>query len=299
MAKILITGGTGLVGTHLSKLLTNNGHEVVHLSRSSHSDAPYKTYLWNVKAQAIDEEAFDGVHYIIHLAGAGLADEPWTDARKQIILDSRVDSIKLLHHYVEKLDLQLHAFISASAIGYYGLDTGATPLDETTPAGNDFLADVVKKWEAEADTFKPRTKVAKVRIGVILSEKGGALVQMARPVKLWAGAPLGNGKQYMSWIHIDDLCGIFAYIMKNNLEGIYNAAAPNPVTNEELTKSMAKTLKKPLILPKVPAFAMKIILGEMAQMVLGGNFVLSDKIREEGFEFKYTFVDQAVKSLLG
>ena len=298
MAKILITGGTGLVGNHLSKILSNSGHEVRHLSRTPDPDPEFPTFEWNLKENFLDPKAIDGINHIIHLAGAGVADKRWTDDRKQIIIDSRVDSIKLLYSEVKKANIQLESFISASAIGYYGMDTGESHLDEDSSPGQDFLTEVVKKWEAEADTFADLTKVAKVRIGVVLSDEGGAMVEIAKPIKLFAGAPLGSGKQYMSWIHLEDLCQVFAHVLENNLEGTYNATAPNPVTNEALTKTLAKALNKPLFLPNVPGFMMKLILGEMAQMILGGNYVLSDKIQSTGFKFKFTEVEAAVKDLV-
>lgn len=298
MAKILITGGSGLVGSQLSHLLSTSGHQVVHLSRTKEPNGTYPTFVWDLSDKSIEEEAFEGVNHIIHLAGAGIADKKWTPERKNVIIDSRVDSIKLLHHYVQKLNIELTSFISASAIGYYGMDTGSDQLMEASDTGNDFLAYVVRLWETEADTFQSMTKVAKVRVGVVLSADGGAMKELSRPVRLLAGAPLGSGKQYMSWIHIDDLCRIFQFVLEQELSGTYNATAPNPVTNEALTKSLASALKKPLILPNVPAFVMKLLLGEMSGMVLGGNYVRADKIQNEGFKFKYTNVDLAIKSLL-
>lgn len=299
MAKILITGGSGLVGSNLSDLLAKNGHEVRHLSRSTSPNAKYKTYRWNLKEASIDEEVFDGLDHIVHLAGAGVADERWTRERKKVILDSRVDGIKLLHHYATKLNLQLKSFVSASAIGYYGADRGVEPLEEDAEPGSDFLAEVVKQWEAEADTFRQITKVSKIRIGVVLSEKGGAMVEILKPIRMYAGAPLGSGRQLMSWIHINDLSQIFRFVIEKELAEVYNAAAPNPVTNQELTKALAAAVKKPLILPNVPAFAMKLILGEMAQIVLGGSHISSDKIQSAGFKFRFTKIEEAVKNLIG
>ena len=299
MAKIVITGGTGLVGSYLSKMLSKNNHEVVHLSRTPDSSAHYPTFEWNIGKKYIDPNALDGADFVIHLAGAGVADKRWTKQRKKVIIDSRVESIKLLKSQIEKQQVKLKSFISASAIGYYGMDTGAAELTEESKPGNDYLAHVVKLWEAEADTLAEFTSVAKVRVGVVLAKEGGALKEIAKPVKLFAGAPLGSGDQYMSWIHIYDLCAIFRHVLENKLEGTYNATAPNPVTNEALTKSLAKALKRPLILPNVPAFVMKSMLGEMAQMVLGGNYVLSDKIQSTGFTYKFTQVDAAVKDILG
>jgi uncharacterized protein (TIGR01777 family) len=297
MAKILITGGSGLVGTQLSEQLTKDGHEVSHLSRTI-GGSNYPTFKWDLKKGFIDEEAFVGLDHIIHLAGAGVADERWTEKRKKLILDSRVDGVRLLYDYVSKLDVKLKSFVSASAIGIYGGDTGDVLLKEDSPYGNDFLAEVVKSWEAETDKFSKITKVAKVRIGIVLSEKGGALPEILKPIKLYAGAPLGTGEQYLSWIHINDLCAIFAHVVSENLQGVYNATAPNPVTNEAMTKAIAKTVVKPLFLPNVPAFVMNLMLGEMAQIVLGGNKVSGERIIQTGFRFEYDLLQDALRDLL-
>jgi len=299
MAKILITGGTGLVGRHLSSRLHAQGHQVVHLSRSENSQSTYPTYRWDIATGYIDEKAMSGVDYIVHLAGAGVADKRWTDERKQVILDSRTESIRLLYKNVRDQSVQLKAFISASAIGYYGADTGSNLLDEESAAGSDFLAEVVKQWESEADRFKEICPVCKVRIGVVLDADGGAMKEILKPINYYVGAPLGSGKQLMSWIHIDDLVSMFEYVIENQLTGTYNATAPNPVTNEALTKELAGVTGKPLWLPNVPAFVMKVILGEMAQIVLGGSKVSSEKIRKAGFTFKFTQIEDAVKDLIG
>ncbi|WP_421873953.1 TIGR01777 family oxidoreductase [Marinoscillum sp.] len=298
MAKILITGGTGLVGTHLSKILSKSGHEISHLSRSADPDATYPTFKWNIQEKYIDPKAFDGIDHIIHLAGAGVADKRWSMERKQVIIDSRVNSTRLLKEQVSNLGITLKSFISASAIGYYGMDTGEAHLKEDSSSGEDFLAQVVKKWESEADTFSDITSVAKVRIGVVLSDEGGAMAEIVKPIKFYVGAPLGTGLQYMSWIHIEDLCLVFKHVLEQKLSGTYNATAPNPVSNEALTKTLARVLNKPLWLPNVPAFVMRLMLGEMAEMVLGGNYVLSDKIQSTGFKFKFTEVEAAVKDLI-
>ncbi|MEQ8581864.1 MAG: TIGR01777 family oxidoreductase [Marinoscillum sp.] len=298
MAKILITGGSGLVGTHLSKMLKNAGNEVTHLSRSPDPSGDYPTFTWNLRARFIDEEAFSGVDHIIHLAGAGVADKRWTKDRKKVILESRTAGIRLLHEYVIRLGIRLKSFISASAIGYYGSDTGTEVVTEASPPGDDFLARVVQAWEAEADIFREITTVSKVRVGVVLSEKGGAMVEILKPIKYFLGAPLGSGQQIMSWIHIDDLCRIFQFVMEKELSGTYNATAPNAVTNEALTRLLAKTVNKPLFLPNVPAVMMKLLLGEMSQIVLGGSNVSAAKIQKQGFKFSFTQIDHAVKDLL-
>ncbi|WP_340152865.1 TIGR01777 family oxidoreductase [uncultured Marivirga sp.] len=296
MKNILITGGSGLVGTELSAILKENGYEVAHLTRNKKSDYPYKQFLWNIKNQEIEKEAIRFADVIIHLAGAGVADKKWTETRKKIIVESRTESTSLLYDTIKKMpnDAPKH-IISASAIGYYGMDTGDKLVDEESKAGNDFLADVTQKWEASVDQFESlKIPTAKIRIGIVLTKKGGALPQLAQPIKLMAGAPLGSGKQWMSWIHIDDLTRLFLHLLENKFTGVYNGVGTNPATNKEVTKAVAKVLNKPLILPNVPAFAMKLLLGEMAQMVLGGNKVSAKKTLNSGFEFKYEKLEEAL-----
>lgn len=301
MKNVLITGGSGLVGTELSALLKEKGYQVAHLTRSKKENYPYQQFEWNIGKMQMDEEAIRFADVIIHLAGAGVADKKWTSERKKVILKSRTDSAALLFETMSKLPEDLpQQFISASAIGYYGMDTGNQMMDEKSDAGNDFLAEVTKKWEAAADQFEIlKIPVAKIRIGIVLTEKGGALPQLAQPIKLMAGAPLGSGDQWMSWIHLEDLCRLFLFAIDKKLSGTYNGVAENPVTNAEMTKAVAKQLNKPLILPKVPAFAMKLILGDMAQMVLGGNKVSAEKTIQTGFEFKYKQLETALEEIYG
>jgi hypothetical protein len=294
--KILITGGSGLIGMELSSLLTDKGYEIAHLTRKKELNFPYKQFEWNIEKEEIDQKAIVFADVIIHLAGAGVADEKWTDERKKLILESRTNTTNLLKSAISKGSTK--HFICASAIGYYGMDTGGKLVDEETVAGNDFLAEVTKKWEETANAIaEDGIKTSKVRIGVVLTDKGGALPQIAQPIKLGVGAALGSGKQYMSWIHIKDLCGIFVHIMKENLSGTYNGVAPNPVTNKELTRAVAKQLGKPLWVPNVPPFAMKLLLGEMAAMVLGGNKVSAQKILSSGYTFQYPQVKNALKEI--
>lgn len=299
MKKVLITGGSGLVGTELSALLKEEGYEVAHLTRNRKDEYPYQQFEWDIEKQEMEEEAIRFADIIIHLAGAGVADEKWTDKRKKIIIESRTESAALLYKTIAKMpdDAPMH-FISASAIGYYGMDTGDKLVDENSESGNDFLAEVTKKWEASVDQFDSlQIPIAKIRIGIVLSDKGGALPQLAQPIKLFAGAPLGSGKQWMSWIHIEDLARLFLHIVENKLTGIYNGVGINPATNKDVTKAVAKVLDKPLILPNVPPFVMKLILGEMAQMVLGGNKVSAKKILSSGFRFKFERLDNALEDI--
>ncbi|MFT6866520.1 MAG: hypothetical protein ACJA08_001351 [Cyclobacteriaceae bacterium] len=298
MSKVLITGGTGTVGSYLSQLLQESGYQVVHLTRKISGKERFASFIWDVSKGQIDKAAFSAVNHIIHLAGAGVADAKWTEKRKNEIIDSRIKSTELLFDYVKKLDLKLDSYTSASAIGIYA-DAGDKWVEEDSKSGKSFLAEVVKKWEHAADIFENITTVSKIRIGIVLSEKGGALTEMAKPIRIFAGAPLGSGHQYMSWIHLHDLAMIFKFVVENGLGGIFNAVAPNPVTNRALTRSIAKTLRRPLLLPNVPNFAMKLILGEMATMVLEGARVSSNKIQTAGYKFRYENVDAAVKDLLG
>lgn len=294
---VLITGGTGLVGSVLSEALTAKGYRVTHLSRNPKQER-YQTYHWDVKREEIDDEAIATADVIIHLAGAGVANKRWNSAWKREIYDSRILSTRLLFEKTKQLNPQLQHFISASAIGYYGWDSGTALVDEESTQGEGFLADVVADWEQEADAFDECCKVCKVRIGIVLSEKAGALTEIAKPIKLGAGAALGSGRQYMSWIHIDDLVGLFVHLLEHNKEGTYNGVAPNPETNSAFTKKLAKTLKRPLILPNVPTFALRLLVGEMADILIGGNRVSSEKIEKVGFSFRYPSLDKALQQLL-
>lgn len=299
MSKILITGATGLIGTRLTEVLQQGGHTVMHLSRRKR-DGAIKTWEWNIDKHHIEEGAFDGVDTVIHLAGAGIADKPWTKARKRELLESRTHSTRLLYEELKKRNHSVTSFVSASAIGYYGFADESRMLVETDPPGNDFLAGVVKKWEDEINAVSElNIRVVKLRVGVVLTMEGGALKEIVRPVKLYAGAPLGNGNQYLSWIHIEDLCRVFLNAVQNpSFEGAYNAVAPHPVTNRELTKAIAHTLGKPLILPAVPGFALRLVFGEMADLVLKGSKVSSKKLEETGFGFKYRSINEALADLL-
>ena len=298
---VLITGGTGMIGQRLTQMLQDKGYEVAHLSRYRSNDQPIKTYVWDIRKQEIEPEALRWANYVIHLAGAGVADKRWTASRKDAILKSRTESTRLLHDTISNLgEHQLKAFISASAIGIYGADTGSATIYESSPRGDDFLSEVVRKWEAAVDEMKRfNLRTVKLRIGVVLSTEGGALPRIVQPVRLGVGAPLGSGQQYVSWVHQDDLCRMFIYALEQeDMEGVYNAVSPRPVTNEELTRRAAKTLHKPLFMPNVPGFAIRLAFGEMASIVLGGNRVSSNKIEEEGFSFQYPHVDNALSDLL-
>ncbi len=296
--KILISGGSGLVGMQLSELLASHGYEVSHLSRNP-TNGKYPSFYWDVKKQEIDEEAVKHTDMIIHLAGASVAGKRWSESWKKEIYDSRIDSTRLLYKTVKAYNQGLKHFISASAIGYYGWDTGEELIAEDHQKGEGFLADVVEDWENEVKKFEElKIPVSIVRVGIVLSEEGGALKELMRPTKLGLGAALGSGKQYMSWIHVDDLCRIFSHLVESNESGVFNGVAPQPVTNRALSKSIAKSLSRPFFLPNVPGFALKLLVGEMAVILLGGNKVSSKKIENSGFNFRFTSLDSALKDLL-
>jgi len=294
----LITGGTGLVGQRLSELLVKNHFQVSHLSRNP-TKGIYKSFHWNVEKGEIDKEAIKNSDIIIHLAGASVAGKRWTKKWKKEIYDSRISATRLLVEAVRNHNSRLQHFISASAIGYYGWDTGQNLVDENSEKGIGFLADVVADWEKEVsslDEFGVRNSIA--RVGIVLSNKGAALVEMMKPIKLGIGAPLGSGKQFMSWIHIDDLCQLFIHMINSGEAGVFNAVAPNPVTNKEFTMQLAKEVNKPLILPNVPSLALRLLVGEMQVMLTGGNKVSSKKIEQTGFDFQYPSLHSALKNLV-
>ena len=295
---ILITGGSGLVGTQITELLLAKGYSVSHLSRKEDFSGIVKKYKWDPSSKSIDIKAFENVDHIIHLAGAGIADKRWTDERKKEIIDSRVESTQLLFNTLKTNKNNVKSIVSASAIGYYGFSKVGSSFAENSEPGSDFLAGVTKDWEKEVDEFeKINIRVVKLRIGVVLTSKGGALPQMALPIKLFAGSPLGSGSQIVSWIDLVDLCNLFVFGIENeNMNGAYNAVAPNPVSNKQLTKAIAKVLHRPVWPVNVPEFMLKIIIGEMQVVVTGSCNVENKRIKEEtDFKYIYTDVEESLK----
>lgn len=293
MKQILISGGSGLVGKQITSLLEKKGYEVAWLSRSRQGR---KSFIWDVEKGQIDPEAMEWADAVIHLAGAGVAEKRWTSERKKLILESRTQSTQLLYSAIEKAENKPSTFISASAVGYYGFDTGTTLVDESSPAGNDFLAEVVIAWENEAKKMESLDlRTVLLRIGIVLDKEGGALGEMLKPP---VSAPLGGGDQWMSWIHIEDLARMFVFALeKTTLQGIYNAVGPNPATNQQLTREAAHASGKPYLGIGVPGFVLNLILGEMSAMVLGGNRVSCQKIQKAGFQFEFFELAGALKDL--
>lgn len=299
--KVLITGATGLVGTELVSLLLKNGISINYLTSSKdklQNEPNYKGFYWKPETGEIDEQCLEEVDAIIHLAGASIS-KRWTESYKKEIIDSRVLSTKTLHDLLKNKTNSVHHFISASAVGIYPSSIEKVYSEDVTQFDASFLSTVVQQWEAAADTMEELgVKVSKVRIGIVLSAKGGALASLAAPMKYGLGVAFGSGEQMQSWIHLDDLAGIFAYILNNELEGTYNAVAPFPVTNETLVKQASKAMDKPYFMPNVPKFVMEMVLGEMHTLLYDSQNVSAKKIISEGYQFKYLSLEKALKAEL-
>jgi uncharacterized protein (TIGR01777 family) len=299
--RVLITGATGLIGTKISQLCRDKGMEVHYLSTSKdklENEADYKGFYWNPNNNKIDSEAIKGVDAIINLVGASIA-ERWTPEQKKIILKSRTETASLLYKCLQENEHQVKNLVSASAIGVYPSSLEKLYTEEDKGVDDSFVGEVVVKWEEAVDNFQDLgIEVAKIRIGLVLAENGGVLQKLKEPVNFNVGSPLGSGKQWQSWIHIDDISGIFLFALEKKLTGIYNAVAPNPVTNKELVNEVASQMGKPVWLPNVPKIALKLVLGEMSHIVLSSQLVSSDKIEQEGYNFKYVNLAKALEDLI-
>jgi uncharacterized protein len=296
--KILITGATGLIGSKLVPLLKENGFEVLLLSRQKSNKPNY--VFWDIPNGLIESEKLKDIYAVIHLAGSGIADGRWTEIRKKEIISSRVDSAKLLSDTFAKLNSWPQVYITASGVGYYGADSGSQLMTETDNCTNDFVSIVTQKWEAASEVFKQNScRVVKLRIGIVLSELGGALPKLLLPIKLFVGSPIAPGSQYMSWIHINDLCNLFKECVANdNLEGIYNAVSSEPATNKTFTQKVAHQIKRPLFFPNIPQFVLKLLFGEMSSLLIGGNNVSNKKLLNTGFKFEFDNLETTFKNLL-
>lgn len=296
MKRVLITGGTGLVGTSLREMLEERGYEIRVLSRDKKEEG---FYFWDWEKGHIDMDALKGVDFIIHLAGANIGEKRWSRKRKRLILESRVKTLELIHSKLKEMDDKPSALISASAVGFYGSITSDKIFTEEDEPGNDFLANVCKMWEEEAMKFSQLgLRVVRIRTGVVLSRKGGALERFKIQAKLGVFFPLGSGNQFFPWIHIDDLCRIYIRAIEDEKrEGAYNAVAPEHVTNREFVKTLSRTFKKPFFPIGVPSFLIKLIFGEMGNTILKGSRVSSEKIVSYNFEFKFKNLKEALENL--
>jgi len=270
MATILIAGGTGLIGQRLSQLLTDKGYIVIHLSRKERLAAKFPAYKWDVVKGEIDMQAIEQADYIVNLAGAGIVDKRWSKSRKKLIIDSRVDSNRLLKKAFAEAKKKPEAYIAASAIGYYGKTDNDFVDEDSKPGNNGFLTESCILWEnAIKEIDDPDIRQVILRVGIVLSTKGGALDKILLSFKFGVGSYLGDGSQYYSWIHIDDICQMFIKgIEDNQMQGIYNGVGPDPVTNKELTIEIKEALGRPALIIPAPAAALRLAMGEMADMVL-------------------------------
>lgn len=307
MPTVIITGGTGLIGKRLTEMLTAKKYDVIlfsHQQKQHESNAGVTVKFWDVNKGEIDSESIAKADYVIHLAGANVAEKRWTKKRRQEIIDSRTKSGSLLVRSIQEIPNQIKAVISASAIGWYGEDTNQSKHDgfhESDPPSNDFLGETTRLWEESISRVKTLDKrLVVLRTGIVLSKNGGALREFMNPLKFRVATVLGTGKQVVSWIHIDDICRLYIYaIESNDMEGVYNAAAPMPVSNKELVTSIAKTLYRNSYLKiQVPSFALQLALGAMSVEVLKSATVSAEKVQQTGFDFLYPNLLQALQHLI-
>ena len=298
MSTILITGGTGLLGSALKNALEKDGHRVLILTRNFPTERP-DYFHWNVEAGFVDPNALNETDVIFHLAGASIAEKRWTPKYKKVLLESRTLTSALIADRLRDFPNRVKTVIATSAIGVYG-NTGDQWVDENSTQSSGFLGELCRKWEKELMRFDGIGKrVVILRTGVVLSPKGGMLKEVQKPVKLFVGSAIGSGQQYVSWIHIDDMVRMLIYAMKNeSVKGTFNAAAPEPVTNKAFMQSLAHTLHRPLWPFNVPSKLISVMMGEKAEIILEGQRVSSKKIISSGFNFNFTHIDSALHNLL-
>ena len=299
--KILITGATGLVGSDLMELCLKEGLEVNFLTTRKEKlvfNDRARGFLWNPLKGEIDTACFEGVTAIVNLAGAPIA-KRWSKSYKEQILNSRLQSLRTLHRGLQEHGINtVDHFISASAIGIYPDSLTTFYTEDETGKAEGFAADVVNAWEEEVERFKDIVpNVAILRIGLVLSDEGGALVKMAQPVKMYSGAAFGSGEHWQSWIHIRDLSRMLLFISEHKLNGVFNAVAPNPVTQNKLIKELAKVLKRPILLPNIPKVILQLMFGEMSSILTASQRVSSKKIESKGFHFKYQNICRALEGI--
>lgn len=299
MATILITGGSGLIGTALTAALLRDGHTVRHLGRGRSRPGTVQQYTWDIRRGTMDTAALEGVDHIIHLAGAGIADKRWTDARVKELIDSRAESARLLLRMAQREGLRPASFISAAGINYYGAVTTSHTYAESDPAGTDTIARISVAWEAAVDEWSNLCRVVKLRTPIVLSPTGGALAKLALPVRWGLGAPLGSGHQWMPWVHLDDLVNAYRHALTNTtLQGPYNVCAAEQVDNRSFTRTLGRVLGRPLFLPAVPTFALRLALGELSSILLEGSAASSERLRATGFEYRHGTLEEALRDLL-
>ena len=297
MKTVLLTGGSGLIGSHLRKLLEKEGFAVRNLTRQN--PPPPGSFYWDPAKNKLDISALDNISAVIHLAGASIGSGRWTHRKKQLIASSRIDSTRLLAAAIGERGAGIEVFVSASAIGIYG-DTGDRWVDEDSPADTGFLGKTCSAWEAEAAGIATKgIRTVILRTGLVLSPRGGILPVMTRPVRWGLGAVLGSGRQYQSWISLDDVCRMYLLGLRQpSMNGVYNAVAPQPVTHQDFMLAIAATCRRPLWLPRIPGALLRLALGEKSELVLTGQRVSAQKILDAGYSFRHPELNEALQSLL-
>lgn len=287
-----------MIGTALTATLSKAGHTVRHLSRTAGERDGVKAYAWNIENGTLDERALEGVEHVVHLAGAGIADKRWTDARVKVLIDSRCASARLLLEKVKLNGTRIKSFVSAAGINYYGAETSDHFYVETDAPGTDTIAKISVAWEQAVDEWASYCRVVKLRTPIVLSPTGGALQKLTAPVRWGLGSPLGSGEQWVSWVHISDLVKIYQQaLFQEDMHGAYNVNTGNDVTNADLMRTIAQVLHKPYFLPPVPAFPLKIILGELSSVLLEGSRASSARLKETNFAFEFPRVKEALIDL--
>lgn len=290
MKNILITGASGITGQRLSTLLTHKKYTIKHLSSNyTFKSNKYPTYYWNTFNKIIDINAFHDIDIIIHLAGTPINEKRWNKDQKNKILTSRINGTKLIFESIQKINKLPNLFIAASGINYYGYNNIQIPIEEHYPPGQDFLSQVTKLWELNVQNITNLgIRVVQFRTGIILDKNSQILKMLNKIINFYLGAPLGSGKQLISWIHLHDLCNLYIHAIENkNFNGIYNAVAPEQITNEEFITQLACFLNKPILLPNIPNFIIKLLYGEMSNLILHGNQISIEKLLQTNFCFKY------------
>ena len=302
MKTVLITGGSGLIGRKLSRLLVEKGYRVIWLSRERFLKAEIPRYRWNYQRNEIEIEAVEQADIIIHLAGSGIGDDSWTRQKKQDIVESRVQTAQLLLDTVKGLEKKPDLFISASAIGYYGSDISQDLYTEDSGAAHgDFLSRTCRKWEQAAFSFQAELNIRTVvlRTGFVISKNSEAFRKMVLPTRFGLGAPIGSGRQYLSWIHIEDLCHIYLKAIEDSgMKGVYNAVSPEFISNADFMHTLAKVMRRPFFMPNLPAFLVRLVMGEAASIILGGSRISSRKIQDAGYQFLYDTSEKAIGAAL-
>ena len=296
---ILITGGTGLVGSALTKELLKRGYKVCFLSTRPQAVKNVPAFKWDISQDFMEPEALDGVDIIVHLAGANISEKRWTRKQKKLIYDSRVEGARLILRNVIYGKKKIKAFISSSGVGYYGTFTSDKILTEDNPAGDDFLAYVAENWEKAAwEFYKYGIRVGIIRTGVVLAANGGIIKRLYPLARLGILSPIGSGKQYVPWIHIDNLVRMYIFLIENEISDVFNGVAPDFITFEQFIKGLMQALNKRVIMPNVPALLVKLLFGEMSIIMLYGSRVSADKIIKAGFEFKFPKFSQAIADIV-